>query len=50
MDVHLVPFDVSDIVLVSQWFCELGPVVFYYEELYMSFNHGLEHATLKSLQ
>lgn len=49
VDFHLIPFHGSDVVLNVQWLRKLGPMLFDYEQLYASFNYGLERFTLTGL-
>lgn len=50
MDFHLIPFHGFDLVLGIQWLRTLGPTIFDYEKLYMSFHHGPNRVTLPGLR
>lgn len=47
---HLIPFHGPNLVLGVQWLRGLGPTIFYYNKLYMSFHQGAERITLAGLR
>ncbi|CAM8923904.1 unnamed protein product [Rhodiola kirilowii] len=50
VDLHIIPIYGADVVLGAQWLAEVGPTLFDYKQMWMSFDHQGEKVVLKGMK
>ncbi|CAM8884641.1 unnamed protein product [Rhodiola kirilowii] len=50
VDLYLLPIYGADVVLGAHWLAEIGPALFYYRQLWMSFQHRGTRVTLQGIR